>query len=74
MKVGKIPVAAIILIGVALTSFILNKIYPGEYGYESPFIRGMFFGALMVYGLYYVNIWTKAVSADHKEKPAAEKA
>lgn len=74
MKVGKVPVAAIILIFVALTSFVLNKIYPGEYGYESPFIRGIFIGAILVYALYYLNVWIKATDANRKEKSASEKA
>ena len=74
MKVGKIPVAAIILIFVALTSFVLNKVYPGEYGFESPFIRGMFIGAILVYALYYVGIWVNAAIANRKDDTATGKA
>ena len=67
MKVGKLPVASIILIVLALTSFILQRIYPGEYKFDSPFIRGAFFGAILVYFLYYVNIWVTAYSNNKKE-------
>jgi hypothetical protein len=74
MKVGKVPVAAIILIFVALCSFVLNKIYPGEYGFESPFIRGIFIGAILVYALYYIDIWVKASAANRKENTISEKA
>lgn len=60
MKVGKLPVAPIILIVLALTSFILNKVYPGQYAFDSPFISGAFMGAMLVYLLYYLNIWVTA--------------
>lgn len=74
MKVGKVLVAAIILIFVALASFVLNKIYPGEYGFESPFIRGLFVGAILVYALYYIDIRVKAVAGNRKDEKAAEEA
>ncbi len=67
MKVGKIPVAPIILIVLALTSFILQRVYPGEYKFDSPFISGAFFGAILVYVLYYVNVWITASANNKKE-------
>ena len=67
MKVGKLPVAPIIMIVLALTSFILQRIYPGHYGFNSPFISGAFFGAILVYFLYYVNIWVTAYTNNKKE-------
>jgi len=67
MKVGKLPVAPIVLIVFALTSFILQRIYPGEYKFDSPFINGAFFGAILVYFLYYVNIWISAYTNNKKE-------
>jgi 1-acyl-sn-glycerol-3-phosphate acyltransferase len=71
MKVGKVPVAAIIVIVIVLTSLVLNKIYPSQYGFESPFVRGAFFGAILVYFLYYLNIWVSA-SANIRKEEAAE--
>jgi len=72
MKVGKLPVASIILIVLALTSFILQRIYPGEYKFDSPFIRGAFFGAILVYFLYYLNIWiTAATNKKESEQDSA---
>jgi len=67
MKVGKIPVAPIILIVLVLTSLVLQQIYPGEYKFDSPFISGAFFGAILVYFLYYVNIWVTASANSKKE-------
>jgi hypothetical protein len=67
MKVGKLPVAPIILIVLALTSFILQRVYPGEYKFDSPFISGAFFGAILVYFLYYVNVWFTAAANNKKE-------
>jgi hypothetical protein len=60
MKVGKIPVAAIILGVIALVRITMNRFYPGQYTSESPFVTGMFFGAALVYLLYYVNIYYTA--------------
>ena len=67
MKVGKIPVAPIILIVLGLTSFILQRVYPGEYKFDSPFISGAFFGAILVYFLYYLNIWVTTSANNEKE-------
>lgn len=67
MKVGKLPVAPIVLIVLGLTSFILQHVYPGEYKFDSPFISGAFFGAILVYFLYYVNIWITAHNDNKKE-------
>jgi len=67
MKVGKIPVASIIVLVLALTSFILQRIYPGQYYFDSPFFEGAFFGAALVYLLYYMNIWITAYTNNKKE-------
>jgi hypothetical protein len=67
MKVGKLPVAPIIMIALALTSFVLQRIYPGEYKFDSPFISGAFFWAILVYFLYYVNVWITASANNKKE-------
>jgi hypothetical protein len=67
MKVGKIPVASIIVGVLILASLVLNHFYPGQYGFESQFIRGAFLGAILVYLLYYVNIWVGAYTNNRKE-------
>lgn len=60
MKVGKIPVAAIILIVIALVRIIMNRFSAGQDTSESSLITGMFFGAALVYLLYYINIYYTA--------------
>lgn len=67
MKIGRIPIAPIIVIVLTLTSLILNHIYPGQYKWDSLFIEGAFFGALLVYLLYYINIWVTAYANNKKE-------
>jgi len=67
MKVGKIPVASIVVLVIALTSFIMQHIYPGQYNFDSPFFEGAFFGAALVYVLYYLNIWITAYTNSRKE-------
>ncbi len=67
MKIGKLPVAPIILIVLSLASFILQRIYPGEYGFDSPFISGAFVGAMLVYLLYYIGIWVNAANNNREE-------
>jgi hypothetical protein len=57
MKVGKIPVTSIILVVITLTALVLNKVYPGLYTFESPFIVGMFAGSFLVLFLYHLNLW-----------------
>ena len=67
MKVGKIPVASIVLMILALTSFILQRIHPGQYKFDSPFIEGAFLGAILVYLVHYINIWLTAYVNYKKE-------
>lgn len=43
MKIGKFPVASIILLVLALTSFVMKRFYPGEYAIDSQFMDGAFF-------------------------------
>jgi hypothetical protein len=68
MKVGKVPVATIVLLVLVLTSLLLNHFYSGEYGFDSPFIQGGFFGAILVYLLYYINIWVTTPGSGSEEQ------
>lgn len=71
MKVGKIPVAAIMLLLIVIVRIAMNRIYPGQYTSESPFVTGMFFGAALVYILYYVNIYYTAWMNSKSPKEAS---
>jgi len=70
MKIGKFPIASIILLVLALTSFIMKRFYPGEYAIDSQFMEGAFFGAGLVLILYYVNIYYTAWVNNKSENKA----
>jgi uncharacterized membrane protein len=70
MKIGKFPIASIILLVLALISFVMKRFYPGEYAMESQFIDGAFFGAGLVLILYYVNIYYTAWVNNKSENKA----
>jgi uncharacterized membrane protein len=57
MKIGKFPIASVILLVLALISFVMKSFYPGEYAIDSQFMDGAFFGAGLVLILNYVNIY-----------------
>ena len=69
MKVGKIPVASIVLLVIAIISYVMRHYYPAEYITNSSFIDGAFFGAALVYLLYYINIWITAYANSKKQVP-----
>lgn len=70
MKVGKLPVASIILVVITLTSLLLKLFYPAQVVVNSAFINGAFAGSLFVLGLYYVNIYYTAWTNNRKEAKA----
>jgi len=67
MKVGKIPVASLVLIIFFSLSALLKYFYPDKYLANTQFIDGAFFGAGVVYLLYYINIYYTAWSKNKKE-------
>ena len=67
MKVGKIPVASIVLLIFALLSVVMRYFYPGQYGSNSQFMDGAFFGAAVVYTLYYLQIYYTAWMNNRRE-------
>lgn len=73
MKIGKVPVASIVLLVLVATSLILNHIYPHQYGFDSPFMQGAAFAVIVFYILYYLNIFITAWSNNRKEKAEAQK-
>jgi hypothetical protein len=68
MKVGKIPVASIVLLvyfaAKIIASFSVNK------ALIRPWIDGAFIGALFVFGLYYLNIYLTAWLRNRKDSLA----
>ena len=70
MKVGKLPVASIILVVVTLTSLFLKFFYPAQAVVNAAFINGAYAGSLFVLGLYYANIYYTAWINNRKEAKA----
>jgi len=67
MKVGKIPVASIILLIFFGITLITRLFYPGQVAAETPYLDGGMIGALLVYLLYYLNIFITASANNRKE-------
>lgn len=66
MKVGKVPVASIVLLIIAIISYVMRHFYPATYSTNSSFIDGAFFGAALVYLLYYINVYYTAWNNNRK--------
>ena len=67
MKVGKIPVAAIILLTYSAVRIVAVNFFNVNYPQTKPFLDGSLMGALFVYGLYYLNIYVTAWLRNRKE-------
>jgi hypothetical protein len=69
MKVGRIPVAVIALLLVALVRFIA-KMYFGltQYTYTCFVLDGVLVGVLLCYLLYYANIFISAWLKNRREE------
>jgi hypothetical protein len=72
MKIGRIPIAAIALLLVALIRYIA-KLYYGltQYTYICFVLDGVLVGVLLCYLLYYVNIYISAWVKNRRENKAA---
>jgi hypothetical protein len=67
MKVGKVPVASLVLIIFFSVSALIKYFYPAQYLANTQFIDGAFFGAAVVYALYYINIFYTAWMKNRRE-------
>jgi len=56
MKIGQVPISSIVLLVLALTSYIMRHFYPAEYAIDSQFIEGAFFGVALIMLLHFFNI------------------
>jgi hypothetical protein len=67
MKIGKIPIASIILIVYSLFNFVSKHYFPTSYNAISPYIDGGMVGAMLVFGLYYADIYITAWMNNRRE-------
>ncbi len=68
MKVGKIPVASIILLIFSVLVFLTKRLYPAKFPILSPWLDAALMAALVVYLLYHVNTWIKAWIRNKREE------
>jgi hypothetical protein len=68
MKIGSIPIAAITLLFVALIRFIIKHFYIAYFFSVSPYLDGALMGILLVYIIYYANIYITAWVRNRKEE------
>ena len=67
MKVGQVPLASIVLVIYALISFVCKHFFPADYNLLAPYIDGGIVGAMLVFGLYYFNIFFTAWKNNRSE-------
>jgi len=67
MKVGRIPVASIVLLVISVISFITKRFFPSSYLMLHPYFDGALIGAMLVVVLYYANIHVSAWINNRKQ-------
>jgi hypothetical protein len=70
MKIGKIPVASLVLLVYVLIKQIIKYFFPDVRAVSGPYVDGGLIGALFVFGLYYANIYLTAWQRSRKEELA----
>lgn len=71
MKIGRIPLASVVLLVISLISFISKYFFASAYLSMKPYFDGALVGAMLVFGLYYVNIYVGAWLNNRKEARSA---
>lgn len=67
MKIGRIPLASIVLLVISLISFASKYFFPSAYVSLRPYFDGALVGAMLVFGLYYANVFISAWINNRKE-------
>ena len=68
MKIGSIPFAPVVLIAYGVLTFITKHYYAANYPHLAPYFDGALVGAMLVFILYYVNIYVSAWWHNRKEE------
>jgi len=68
MKIGRIPIASIALLFVVLIRFIVKHFFSLYFFSISPYLDGALMGILLVYLLYYANIYISAWVKNKREE------
>jgi hypothetical protein len=67
MKIGRIPIASIALLLVVLIRFIVKHFFSPYFFSVSPYLDGALMGILLVYLIYYANIYITAWVRNRRE-------
>lgn len=67
MKIGRIPLASIVLLVISLVSFASKYFFSSAYLSLRPYFDGALIGAMLVFGLYYANVFITAWINNRKE-------
>ena len=60
MKIGKVPLISIALLLICITGFAVREFDPSQFTAFSPYMDGALIGVLIVFLLYYANVWAAA--------------
>jgi tryptophan-rich sensory protein len=67
MKIGRIPLASIVLLVISLIIFVSKYYFTSAYQSLKPYFDWALVGAMLVFGLYYANIFITAWMNNRKE-------
>jgi hypothetical protein len=70
MKIGRTSLASWVLLAYALVKLAIKYFFPAERLSSGPYLDGALFGALFVFGLYYLNIYLTGWIRNRKESLA----
>jgi len=68
MKIGSVPIAAVTLLLVALIKFIIKHFFTPYFFGVAPYLDGAMMGVLLVYIVYYANIYITAWVKNRKKE------
>lgn len=68
MKIGRIPIASIALLLVVLIRFIVKHFFSPYFFSVSPYLDCALMGILLVYLIYYANIYITAWVRNKREQ------
>ncbi|ASU34621.1 hypothetical protein [Mucilaginibacter xinganensis] len=71
MKIGRIPLASVVLLVISVINFVSKYFFSSAYLSLKPYFDGALVGAMLVFGLYYANIYVSAWLNNRKEASGA---
>lgn len=72
MKIGKYPVASIVLLVVFGARLLVKLAFPDKLAAYDPIFDKVLIAALVIFSLYYIRIWVGAWLNNRREETNAE--